>query len=140
MFNVADGQTLRDESRRVKPAWALFSVIRHREVLILQGTPLMGALLAMGKFAPGNLWALALLGAAGFLLVAHIWSLNDWADVHNDRNDRNKRGNVFSGKGVTPARMLCFSIALLAAGLALFAGLGGMPLALACCIALLGVV
>ena len=122
----------------MKNRWSLLSCIRYREVLLLQGPPLMGVVLSVGKLTVAKIPHIALLAVAGFLLVAHIWSLNDWADIHADTNDPNKSENVFSCKGVNPPAMLRFSIALLIASLCLFAMLGRVTLLIAASIALLG--
>jgi 4-hydroxybenzoate polyprenyltransferase len=133
------GHPIRHESKDVKRRYPLLSCIRYREVLLLQGTPLMGAALAARKITAARLPALALLFAAGFLLVAHIWSLNDWADLHADRDHPHKFENTLPASGTRSGALLGFSLLLLAASLGLFALLPGRaPLLLAACIAFLG--
>src|ERR1700722_6163729 len=61
--------------------------IRYREVLILQGPPLMGAAVALRHWTGASLSSIGILFIAGFLLVAHIWSLNDWADLPAERGN-----------------------------------------------------
>jgi 4-hydroxybenzoate polyprenyltransferase len=80
----------------------------------------------------------ALFGLANFFLVAQIWSLNDWADIDADRFDTNKHDHLFTAKGIKPAMMLWFSLALLSTSLGLFALLASRTFCIAVCIALLG--
>jgi len=118
--------------------FAYLSCIRFPEVLVLQGSPLLGAAFALrdptvDKAAVGLVFALASL-----LLVAHIWSFNDWAGLQADLNDPNKSERVFSTKGVSPAGVLLFSLGLLVAALVLFSLLPHQTLLIAVIIAALG--
>lgn len=122
----------------MKSAWRLLSCIRVKEVLVLQGAPSMGLILSMGPPTLDKIAVAALFGLASFLLVAHIWTLNDWADLHLDTRDLNKSLDVFTSKGIDPSRMLRFSIALLIASLSLFAFFSSGTLLIAVCIAILG--
>ncbi|HWA88105.1 MAG TPA: UbiA family prenyltransferase [Opitutus sp.] len=97
--------------------------VRWREVLLLQGAPLLGAAFAAGKMDAHKLPALALLAVADVLLVAHVWTLNDWSD---HRAARDAKG------------LLRLSLAMLAAALALFAPLGATVWLLAAAIAFVG--
>ena len=106
-------------------AWrSLLFHIRYREVLILQGPPLMGAALSLRHWTGASLVSLGILFLAGFLLVAHIWSLNDWADLSAERRNP----------------LLGLSLFLLVSSMALFACLGWTTLLIAICVALLGFV
>jgi len=98
--------------------------IRYREVLILQGPPLMGAALSLGPWTGASLVSIGILFFAGFLLIAHIWSLNDWADLPAGRCNP----------------MLGLSLSLLVVSMALFACLGRTTLLIAIGVALLGFV
>ena len=82
---------------------------------------------------------LALFVVASFLLVAHIFSFNDWAGASTDRNDPNRSQKVFATKGVAPRDVLLLSTVLLAASLLLFARLSRQTLLVAVAIAALGV-
>jgi 4-hydroxybenzoate polyprenyltransferase len=119
-------------------AGRLLGCLRYREVLVLQGAPAMGFVLAMGRptFHKGAVGAV--FAAANFCLVAHIWSLNDWADRHADCLDATKAARSFTRKGVDPAVLLGFSLALLATSLVLFALLRDTTLRMAIGLALLG--
>src|SRR5436309_580096 len=103
----------------VKPIWRLLSCIRYKEVLVLQGTPIMGLVFSIEKPTAANIPVAVLFALANCFLVAHIWTLNDWADIHSDTIDRSRSARVFTSKGIAPALMLWFSIALLVASLCL---------------------
>ncbi len=113
------------------------SCIRYREILVLQGSPLLGAAFAMGQASPDRLGVLLVFAAASLLLVAHIFVLNDWAGVDADLNDDSKVAGVFATKGISREVIHQLWIALLALSLALFSLLGARPLALALAIAAL---
>jgi 4-hydroxybenzoate polyprenyltransferase len=122
----------------VNRVWRLLGCIRYREVLLLQGAPVMGMILSAGETTSPQIATVALFVLANFLLVAHIWTLNDWADVRVDVLDRNKAPHVFTSKGIASRAMLVFSMALLVASLGLFAWLASGTFWIACGIALLG--
>jgi 4-hydroxybenzoate polyprenyltransferase len=104
----------------------------------MQGTPVMGVVLSVGKLEPAMIPALAIFLTAGFFLVAHIWTLNDWSDFREDRGVENK----ISAKARTTTRsvLLRFSIWSLIAGLALFCFLPLQTLTIAGIIASLGLI
>ncbi len=121
----------------MKRIWRLLSCIRYGEVLVLQGTPVMGGVLAMGKPTIHKGALGAVFAVANFCLVAHMWSLNDWADRHADAADPSKSLQVFTRKGVDPATMLGLSLGLLSASLVLFAWLTATAFWIAVCLILL---
>ncbi len=127
-------------AKRAIPVGTKLSCIRYREVLLLQGTPLMGVIFSVGRITTAEIPALALFSLAGFLLVAHIWSFNDWADVRVDADDPGKAQRIFLNKGVALSGMLGLSLTLLAASLVAFAFLPTRTLAIAGAIAALGFV
>src|SRR6185295_1649105 len=118
---------------------ALVKCIRYRDVLILQGAPLMGVAFSMRGLSAQTIGDLALFVVASFLLVAHIFTFNDWAGASTDRNDPNRSQKVFATKGVTPRDVLLLSAVLLALSLLLFAQLSRQTLLVAIGIAALGV-
>jgi 4-hydroxybenzoate polyprenyltransferase len=118
---------------------ALVKCIRYRDVLILQGAPLMGVAFSIRALTSQALGDLVLFVAASFLLVAHIFTFNDWAGASTDRNDPNRSQDVFSKKGVTPRDVLLLCVVLLALSLLLFAQLSRQTFLLAIAIAALGV-
>src|ERR1700722_15640201 len=52
------------------------SCLRYREILLLQGSPLLGAAFAIGVPSVGKLAALGVLMIASCLLVAYVFALN----------------------------------------------------------------
>jgi 4-hydroxybenzoate polyprenyltransferase len=123
MIDAAE-QEFRGETKGWKSWRSLLLRIRYREVLILQGPPLMGAALSLRHWTGASLVSIGILFFAGFLLVAHIWSLNDWADLPAERCNP----------------MLGLSLSLLVLSMALFTCLGRTTLLIAIGVALLGFV
>lgn len=111
------------------------SCIRYGDILVLQGSPLLGAVFAMGAFRSDQLPAVLVFAVASVLLVAHIFVLNDWAGVDSDLNDANKVAGVFATKGISRKAMCGSWIALLAISLGLFSILGMRLLVIALAIA-----
>jgi 4-hydroxybenzoate polyprenyltransferase len=111
------------------------SCFRYRDILMLQGSPLLGAAFALEEISPGRLGALLVFAAASVLLVAHIFVLNDWAGLDADLNDAHRVAGAFATKGVDRRAIRRLWIALLALSLALFGLLGVRPLAIALAIA-----
>jgi 4-hydroxybenzoate polyprenyltransferase len=119
---------------------AYLSCVRYPEVILLQGSPLLGMAFAIGDVTAEKLATAVVFAVASFLLVAHIWTFNDWAGLTTDSNDPNKAGHVFSTKGVSPRGLLSFSLGLFAASVLLFALLPHRTLVIAVAVAMLGVV
>jgi 4-hydroxybenzoate polyprenyltransferase len=122
----------------VNRAWHLLCCIRYREILVLQGAPVAGLVLATGKPTIAKVVLAVLFALANFFLLAHIWTLNDWADIQADALDRDKAPHVFTRNGIAPRMMFWFSIALLSVSLGLFALLPPMTFWIAVGIVLLG--
>ena len=91
---------------------ATLASVRSKDVLVLQGPPLMGVMLGWTDPRADELWTLLLFLLATWLLVAHVFGLNDWAGIDLDRGDTNKTDQTFLARGVTPWMM-----GLLVAGL-----------------------
>ena len=118
---------------------AYLSCVRYPEVLVLQGAPLLGVAFALPRSGAGQIPSVAVFALASLLLVAHVWTFNDWAGVTTDLNDPSRSGGVFSTKGVISLGLLLFSLGLLLASLILFTLLSRRTLLLALAIAALGV-
>jgi 4-hydroxybenzoate polyprenyltransferase len=114
-----------------------FSCLRPLEVLVLQGSPLLGA--AVGMRHPGmpDLVPLATLMIANVFLVAHIFMLNDWFGLAGDLADPNKAAAVFTARGVRRREMGALTIGVGLAALLLFFRLGPIPFGLSLAIAIL---
>jgi 4-hydroxybenzoate polyprenyltransferase len=109
---------------------ALLRHIRFDEVFVLQGTPLMGVVFSIGTITTGKFETIPLFLASSVLLVAHIFTLNDWADVAHGLKAPDPR--------VPPRLLLSFSLSLLIASFLVFALLGSRVVIVAVIIAALG--
>lgn len=111
------------------------SCLRLPEILVLQGSPLLGAAFAIGQPTAADVGPLAILTIANILLVAHIFLLNDWSGLIADLADPNKAADVFTARGVGRKEMGGLTALLLALSLLLFSLLGPSTLCLALAIA-----
>jgi 4-hydroxybenzoate polyprenyltransferase len=100
------------------------SCLRPQEILVLQGSPLLGAAFAIRHPAAENVGPLAILIAANVCLVAHIFMLNDWSGLTTDLTDPNKTAGVFTARGVGRKEIGGLAAVLLALSLLLFSRLG----------------
>lgn len=114
-----------------------FSWLRLQDVLVLQGSPLLGAAFAIGHPRMQDLAPLATLVVANLFLVAHIFMLNDWSGVTTDLADPNKAAGVFTARGVGRREMGGLTAGLLLLSLLLFSRLGPITLGLSLAIATL---
>jgi 4-hydroxybenzoate polyprenyltransferase len=108
----------------------LAASVRWREVLVLQGTPLFGALFSIGKLTGDKVATLALLLAASCCVVAHVFVFNDWSGVDGDLRDPHRATSVFVNQGVRRSEIGYLSTALMALGLLLLVPLGVRSLGL----------
>ena len=113
------------------------SCLRLPEILVLQGSPLLGAVFAIRHPALRNMGPLALLLVANVLLMAHIFLLNDWAGLTTDLTDPNKTAGVFTARGASRKEIGGLAASLLAVSLFLFSRLGPSALCLSLAIATL---
>jgi 4-hydroxybenzoate polyprenyltransferase len=111
--------------------------VRWRDILVLQGAPLLGAVFAIPRPAIAHLQALAILAIADVLLVAHVFMLNDWSGVGVDLGDPNKAAGVFTTRGVARHEIAGLLAGLLVLSLLLFNRLGPTTFGLAVAIAAL---
>jgi len=113
-----------------------FSSLRPQDILVLQGSPLLGAAFAL-RNPIAHLVPLAILVVGNVLLVSHIFMLNDWSGLTADAADPNKSTRVFTARGISQREIAAMTAGLLIASLLLFSRLGVMTLALAIGIAIL---
>jgi len=113
------------------------SCLRLEEVLVLQGSPLLGAAFAIRHLTAESMGSLAVLLAANLCLVAHIFMLNDWSGLTADLADPNKAAGVFTARGVGRNEIGGLASGLLAVSLLLFSRLGPRALCLGLAIAFL---
>lgn len=113
------------------------SVLRPQDILVLQGSPLLGAAFAIREPGAQELVALAIVMIANVFLVAHIFMLNDWSGLTADLGDPNKAARVFTTRGVDRREMGLVTAGLLVVSLILFSWLGVLTLGLSIVIAVL---
>src|SRR5436305_6005452 len=113
------------------------SCLRPQEILVLQGSPLLGAAFASRHPAAESVGPLAILTVADVCLVAHIFMLNDWSGLTTDLSDPNRAAGVFTARGVGRREIGGLAAGLLALSLLLFSRLTPSALGLALAIATL---
>jgi len=113
------------------------SCLRPQDILVLQGSPLLGAAFAIRNHGLHDLVPLATLLIANVFLVTHIFLLNDWSGMATDLADPNKAAHVFTARGVGRTEMGRLAAGLLIASLLLFSVLGPVTLGLSLAIATL---
>jgi 4-hydroxybenzoate polyprenyltransferase len=130
-----------NDSIVVQPAKAsalrYLSWLRLQDILVLQGSPLLGAAFAIHPPRMQDLAPLAILVVANVFLVTHIFMLNDWSGLKTDLADPNKAAGVFTARGVGRREMGALTAALLLLSLVLFSRLGAVTLGLSLAIAIL---
>ena len=114
-----------------------FSCLRPQDILVLQGSPLLGAAFALRHPGLQHLGPLAILMIANVLLVTHIFMLNDWSGLTADLADANKAASVFTSRGVGSGEMGVVTSGVLVLSLLLFSRLGSLALGLSLAIAAL---
>lgn len=112
------------------------SCLRLEEILVLQGSPLLGAAFAIHD-PTENVAPFVILTIANVCLVAHIFMLNDWSGLTTDLGDPNKAASVFTARGVGRKEIGVLAAGLLAVSLVLFSGLGASTFCLSLAIATL---
>ena len=116
-----------------------FAADRALEVAALQGSPVLGVLLADAGLDRGAPERAALLLAGSLLLTAHVFVWNDWAGHGGDVRDPRREEHVFSRKGIAPRQVATFASALFLSATALFAFVGVRAVLLGSTIAALGI-
>jgi 4-hydroxybenzoate polyprenyltransferase len=120
-----------------EPLRRYLSCLRLPEILVLQGSPLLGAVCALRHPGAESVVPLAILTLANVCLMAHIFLLNDWAGLTTDLTDPNKVAGVFTARGVGRREIGGLAAILLVLSLLLFSRLGPGTLGLALAIAAL---
>jgi 4-hydroxybenzoate polyprenyltransferase len=99
---------------------AALSNVRARDVLVLQGPPIVGLVFGWGVSVQHSVWMLPVFLFASGLLVAHIFCLNDWADIERDHRDVNKARHTFTTQGTSLRAMALLTLGLGTLSLGLF--------------------
>src|SRR4051812_17957569 len=100
------------------------SCLRPQEILVLQGSPLLGAAFAIRHPGAENVGPLLMLTVANVCLMAHIFMLNDWSGLTTDLADPNRVAGVFTARGVGRREIGGLGAGLLTLSLFLFSRLG----------------
>lgn len=128
---MTDTATTNVRPQSVRQLLRLLSSIRIDEVLVLQGTPVIGAILALGALTVGDLARAVIFGAGSLCLVGHVFVINDWAGIEGDLKDPHRAARTFASKGVSRGAVGFLAAMLLGLTLLLFSLLGPVSLALA---------
>lgn len=120
---------------RAQPITRLLVPIRFREVITLQGAPLLGAILAVREVTISDLPTAGALIAGSCCLVAHVFLFNDWAGIDGDLRDSRRAERAFTTKGADADEVCILAMVALFASLLSFAWLGATTFALALAIA-----
>src|SRR5436305_7044575 len=117
-------------SRSPRNFLSLFRLIRYDEVFVLQGTPLLGAAFSIDEVTTEKLRTFLLFVVGSFLLVAHIFTFNDCAEICALKDSSNARAPT-GGEDSHPRRLLLFSLFPLLASVLFFSFLPIAPPVLA---------
>lgn len=98
----------------------------------------MGVAFSMGDVTTEKLRMFLLFVVASFLLVAHIFTFNDWAEICDLKDSNNATARI-GNEDSNPRKPLLFSLFLLLASVLLFAFLPRPTLVLAVITAALGI-
>lgn len=115
----------------------LLAAIRMDEVLVLQGTPIMGAILALDALSVDDCFRAIVFVLGSLCLVGHVFVINDWAGIEGDLRDPHRASHTFATKGVSRTAVGFLGVVLLVLTLVLFAVLGPVSLGLALAILVL---
>jgi 4-hydroxybenzoate polyprenyltransferase len=116
-------------------AFRMLGCIRLGEVLMQQGTPLLGAVFAMGPLTVAGGQTLAWLAAGNTALMAHVFVLNDWSGEGHDLRDPHRRDGVFTNRGVGRNAVAFLALGLLVLALLALRQLGDGALSIGVAIA-----
>lgn len=111
---------------------------RLLEVLVLQASPLLGAVFGGAATAIG-LGRLAILLVGSLLVTAHVFAFNDWAGHRGDLNDPRRAPHVFARHGIHSGAVAALACALLATAMVPLAALGFRATLIGSAIACLGI-
>lgn len=133
---MSNGATTNLRFNSARQLLRLLSSIRFDEVLVLQGTPVIGAIMALAAVSLHDWIRAVIFGAGSLCLVAHVFVMNDWAGIDGDLRDPHRGTRTFASKGVSRGAVGFLAAVLLGVTLLLFSLLGPASLLLA--IAILG--
>jgi 4-hydroxybenzoate polyprenyltransferase len=106
------------------------AALRFKEILLLQGPPLLGALAALRHPTATHIAPLAFLVAANLCLMAHVFAINDWANATADLGDITRGLDTFARRAVSLKELLALAQTLLGASLVFASRLGATAMLL----------
>ena len=112
-----------------------FAGARALEVLALQASPFLGAVLGGVGRGWVDLGRVALLLTSSLALTAHVFVLNDWAGQSGDANDPRRATRVFGRRGIGSRQVANLALALLVVATAGLAVIGAHAVLLGAAIA-----
>lgn len=90
-----------------------FASTRTTEVLILQGSSVLGAVLGSAGHDGLALGRIALVVSGSLLLTAHVYLFNDWAGQSSDLLDPRRARNVFGSREISSREVARLVVGLL---------------------------
>jgi 4-hydroxybenzoate polyprenyltransferase len=135
VMQAAPGTTTAGRAGTVRSLPRLLSCIRFDEVLVLQGSPLIGAFFSIGRLTTEKAVDLSIFAAGSCCLVAHVFVLNDWSGLSADLKDPHRAPGVFTTKGIGRAEIRYLWMVLLALSLLLLSPFGWQTLVIVLAIA-----
>lgn len=125
-------------SDHTSKAAALLSHIRYRDALIFLAPCIVALAIFFPALSLSNLARAVQLAFGGFLIMAYIFALNDWADIGLDSENDEKRRHTYSSDGISSRAMLALPAMLAIAGVLTIAVDSKTPALLALVIVLFG--
>ena len=119
--------------------FALFRSIRWVDVMILEGVPILGVAFSAGGQVAAELMRFLVFAFAVFLLLAHVFTLNDWADFTRGVHHSSSAMLQLERRNATPGQLLIFSFLMLTASAGILLFLSERSLLLGVAVAALGI-
>ncbi len=101
-----------------------FASSRATEVIVLQGSPVLGTILGIASHDGLALGRIALVVAGSLVLTAHVFLFNDWAGQGSDLNDPRRTTNVFGNGEISSREIANLVVGLLVVAMLLLAFVG----------------
>jgi 4-hydroxybenzoate polyprenyltransferase len=117
-----------------------FASTRATEVIVLQGSAVLGAVLGSAGHDGLDLGRIALVVAGSLVLTAHVFLFNDWAGQRSDLNDPRRTRNVFGKREISSREVANLVVGLLVVAMLLLAFVGTPALLCGAAIAALSLV
>lgn len=117
----------------------IVSRIRVRDAIIFHSPTVIGMALQIPGAEGTHLLRAALLATGSFLIMAHIFALNDWGDMSLDYQNQDKRSRSLVELGITSKQILGLALVLAVLGLGAVALVSAALLPIAGMMILLGV-